>query len=206
MRVVVVDDHPVFRKGLVALLRASDVEVAGEAGSGLEALAVVDDTVPDAVLMDVSMPDLGGIEATERILARHPGIRVVVVTLHEDEATVARALAAGASAFVTKQATPDQILAALAAVDVGATWLGPGVRLPLAAPAAKGADALSVLTPREAAIADLVSRGLANPIIAERLHLSGKTVANYVSIIATKLGADDRASLARLVRAERDAR
>lgn len=204
-RVVVVDDHPIFRKGLIALLRASDVEVVAEAGSGLEALAVIADTLPDVVLMDISMPDLGGIEATERVIAQHPTVRIVVVTLHEDEATVARALRAGASAYVTKQASPEQILAAISAAATGALWLGPGVPRPLggATPQASATVALEGLTSRESAIADLVSRGLSNPIIAERLHLSVKTVANYVSIVMLKLGAADRAEAARLVRAAR---
>ena len=206
IRVVVVDDHPILRKGLIALLRASDVEVVGEAGSGLEALAVVADTRPDVVLMDVSMPDLGGIEAAERIVAQSPSARIVVITLHEDEATVAGALRAGASAYVTKQASPEQIMAAISAAVSGALWLGPGVPRPLGTPAV-GPTTPSIfagLTARESAIADLVSRGLSNPIIAERLHLSVKTVANYVSVVMLKLGATDRGEAARLVRAARE--
>lgn len=203
-RVLVVDDHPVFRKGLAALLRANGFEVVGEAGNGLEALALVADVSPELVLMDVTMPELGGIEATEQILARSPETRVVVVTLHEDEETVSSALRAGASAYVTKQTEPEQIPAALRAAEDGALWLGPGVprAFPGASPTATP-PTLPGLTPREAAIADLVSRGLTNPMIAERLHLSTKTVANYVSIAALKLGADDRAELAQLVRALR---
>lgn len=206
IRVIVVDDHPVFRRGLIALLRAHDIEVIGEAGNGLEALEIIAAESPDVVLMDISMPDLGGIEATERLLALDPAARVVVVTLHDDEATVARALTAGASAYVTKQSSPEQILAAVRAAADGALWLGPGVPRPLRnmlRPAPETPTALPGLTPRESVIADLVSRGLPNPVIAERLHLSVKTVANYVSIIALKLGADDRASLAQQVRATR---
>lgn len=204
-RVVVVDDHPVFRKGLVALLRASDLDVVGEAGSGLEALDVMADAAADVVLMDVSMPELDGIAATEQLLARHPDLRVVVITLFDDDATVARALRAGASAYVTKQSTPEQILSAISAAESGALWLGPGVPRPLGtATAAAEPLVLAGLTARESAIADLVSRGLPNPVIAERLHLSVKTVANYVSIIMLKIGAIDRADAARLVRAARD--
>ncbi len=206
-RVIVVDDHPVFRKGLIALLRASELEVVGEAGSGLEALALVADAVPDVVLMDLSMPDLGGIDATEQIIAAHPDVRVVVITLHEDEATVTRALRAGASAYVTKQASPDQILSAISAAESGALWLGPGVPRPLIgrAPDPTDAIALAGLTARESAIADLISRGLSNPMIADRLHLSVKTVANYVSVVLLKLGASDRAEAAKVVRAARGA-
>lgn len=206
IRAVVVDDHPIFRKGLIALLRANDIEVVGEAGSGLEALAVVADSVPDVVLMDVSMPDLDGIEATERIIAQSPSVRIIVITLHEDESTVAGALRAGASAFVTKQASPEQILAAVAAAAGGALWLGPGVPRPLGERSSERVvpSSFTGLTTRESAIADLVSRGLSNPIIAERLHLSDKTVANYVSVVIVKLGASDRTEAARIVRAARE--
>lgn len=204
-RIVVVDDHPVFRKGLVALLRASDHEVVGEAASGLEALAAVADTAPEVVLMDVSMPELGGLEATERLVAASPELKVVVITLFDDEATVRRALEAGASAYVTKQSSPEQILAAIEAARAGALWLGAGVPRPLSRPAESSALSHLGLTAREAAVAELLGKGLSNPIIAERLHLSVKTVANYVSIVALKLGAADRADAARLIRAGRDA-
>ncbi len=200
-RAVVVDDHPIFRKGLVALLRANDIDVVGEAQNGLEAIAVVHDSSPDVVLMDVSMPELGGIEATARLVGESPELRVVVITLFDDEATVARALDAGACAYVTKQASPAQILAAVAAAESGALLLGPGVPRPVRTPAAE--TDFAGLTPRESAIADLVARGLPNPAIAERLHLSPKTVANYVSIVMLKLGAADRADAARILRSSR---
>ena len=205
-RIVVVDDHPVFRKGLISLLRASDHEVVGEAASGLEALDVVLAERPDLVLMDVSMPDLGGLEATEQLLARLPGLGVVVITLHDDRATVARALQVGASGYVTKQASPDEILAAVAAARSGALWLGSGVPRPFEEefPSEPGRSGVFAgLTPREQAIAALIGRGLPNPVIAERLQLSVKTVANYVSIVILKLGADDRAEAARIERAAR---
>lgn len=201
-RAVVVDDHPIFRKGLIALLRANEVDVVGEAANGNEAIAVVLETAPDVVMMDVSMPDLGGIEATARLVGERPELRVVVITLFDDETTVARALAAGASAYVTKQASPAQILAAIAAAQSGALLIGAGVPRPgVVAPAEVE---FAGLTAREQAIADLIARGLPNPAIAERLHLSVKTVANYVSIVLLKLGARDRAEAARIVRAARD--
>ncbi|MBS1907062.1 MAG: response regulator transcription factor [Actinobacteria bacterium] len=205
-RIVVVDDHPIFRKGLVALLTACEHDVVGEAGNGLEALAVVAETRPDVVLMDVSMPELDGIRATERLAAEHPGVRIVVITSFDDDATVRRALSGGADGYVTKQAGPDQILAAIAAAESGALLLGAGVPRPIAdpSPGTAASAVLATLTPRERAIADLVSRGLANPVIAERLFLSAKTVANYVSNVSVKLGATDRAELARIVRAARD--
>lgn len=196
-RIVVVDDHPVFRKGLVALLRAEGHDVVGEAADGIEAKAVVDQEVPDVVLMDLSMPTLDGFEATACICASHPDTKVVI-TLFDDEDSVVRALDAGASGYVSKQAPPEQITGAVDAVVSGAIWLGAGVARPtLTNPAS---DHLPGLTPRERVIADLVARGLSNPQIAEQLHLSTKTVANYVSTVMLKLGADDRAEAAPIVR------
>lgn len=197
-RIVVVDDHPVFRKGLVALLRAEGHDVVGEAADGIEAKAVVDQEVPDVVIMDLSMPTLDGFEATAYICASHPDTKVVVITLFDDEDSVVRALDAGASGYVSKQAPPEQITGAVDAVVSGAIWLGAGVARPtLTNPAS---DHLPGLTPRERVIADLVARGLSNSQIAEQLHLSTKTVANYVSTVMLKLGADDRAEAARIVR------
>lgn len=200
-RIVVVDDHPVFRKGLTALLRASAHEVVGEAEDGGEAVALAGAERPDVVLMDLSMPGLDGFEATERVLAASPGTRVLVITLFDDEASVAAALSAGASGYIVKQAPAEHILQAIDAILAGARWLGAGVPLPGARSAT--APPLPGLTPREAAVADLLSRGLANGPIGERLGLSTKTVANYVSAILLRLGAADREEAGRIVRTAR---
>ena len=200
-RIVVVDDHPIFRKGLIALLRAEGHDVVAEACDGVEAVAVVTAEHPDVVVMDLSMPLRDGFEATGHITARHPDIKVVVITLFDDEASVVRALEAGAAGYVSKQADPDQIIGAISAVVRGAMWLGAGVaRPPLPSAATNG---LPGLTPREAVIADLLSRGLTNPMMAERLSLSTKTVANYVSALMLKIGAADRDEAAQLVREAR---
>lgn len=103
-----VDDHPVF-KGLIALLRASDFDVVAEAASEAEAIDVVDQQPPDIVLMDLGLPEMGGITATERITAAHPDLRVVVITLYDDEASVRAALESGASGYVVKHASPDPL-------------------------------------------------------------------------------------------------
>jgi DNA-binding NarL/FixJ family response regulator len=197
-RIVVVDDHPIFRKGLVALLRAEGHDVVAEASDGVEAVAVIAAELPDVVLMDLSMPLRDGFEATAHVTAAHPNTKVVVITLFDDEASVLRALEAGASGYVSKQADPDQITGAIDAVVRGAMWLGAGVARPTLSPTT--AEALPGLTPREAMIADLLSRGLTNPMIAQRLSLSTKTVANYVSTLMLKLGAADRAEATRIVR------
>ncbi len=200
-RIVVVDDHPVFRKGLIALLRAEGHDVVAEAADGVEAVAVVAAELPDVVLMDLSMPLRDGFDATAHITAAHPNTKVVVITLFDDETSVVQALEAGASGYVSKQADPDQITSAVDAVARGAMWLGAGVARPALSPAAT--EALPGLTPREAMIADLLSRGLTNPMIAERLCLSTKTVANYVSAVMLKLRAADRDEAARIVREAR---
>ena len=200
-RIVVVDDHPVFRKGLAALLRSDGHDVVAEASDGQEAIALVEQERPELVLMDLSMPIRDGFEATAHITARYPDTRVVVITLFDDEASVVRALQAGASGYVSKQADPDQITGAVDAALRGAMWLGAGVaRPPLPA---QVADALPGLTPRELIIADLLSRGLTNPMIAEQLCLSTKTVANYVSAVMLKLGAANRDEAARAIRSAR---
>ena len=200
-RIVVVDDHPVFRKGLVALLRAEGHEVVAEASDGMEAVAVVAAARPDVVLMDLSMPMRDGFDATAAITARLPDTKVVVITLFHDEASVVRALEAGASGYVSKQAAPEQITGAIDAALTGAMWLGAGIARPPLSPATT--EALPGLTPRETMIADLLSRGLTNPMMAERLCLSTKTVANYVSVVMLKLGAASRDEAARKVREAR---
>lgn len=197
-RLVVVDDHPVFRKGLVALVRAAGHDVVGEAADGQEAVTVVAAERPDVVLMDLSMPGQDGFDATAHIVAAHPGTGVVVITLFDDEPSVARALEAGARGYVSKQADPDQILGAIDAVVSGAQWLGAGVARP--ALAGRPAAHLPTLTRRELDVADLLSRGLSNGQIAERLALSRKTVANYVSAVLLKLGVETRVEAAAVVR------
>jgi DNA-binding NarL/FixJ family response regulator len=205
-RVVVVDDHPVFRKGLIALLRASGFDVVGEAASGPEAIEIVDRERPDVVLMDLGLPEMGGVTATERITAAYPGLRVVVITLYDDEESVRAALESGASGYVIKEASPDQIIAAIRAAEAGALWLGSGVPRPGYSAPERAAATLPGLTRRESGIAELIGKGLTNQAIAERLGLSTKTVANYVSIILLKLGADDRIEAARIVRESLDRR
>lgn len=204
---VVVDDHPLFRKGLVALLEASGFEVVAEAASAAEAVEVVMSRRPDVVLMDLGLPDRSGLVATERLSAALPEVRFVVITMYDDADTVRRALDAGASAYVTKDAAPDQVVAAVQAVLMGAQWLGSGVpRPPLdsGAPTPTAVDVMPGLTPRERAIAELIGRGLPNETIAERLGVSRKTVANYVSNVLLKLGAEDRLDAVRIVRRATD--
>lgn len=198
-RVVVVDDHPVFRKGLAALLRAGGFDVCGEAGTGREATAECLRLRPDVVLMDLGLPDGSGVTATAHVTAALPAVRVLVISQYDDEESVTAALDAGAAGYVLKESGPEQILAAVAAIGMGAQWLGSGVPRPAGAAPVATPD-IAGLTPRESAIAELVGKGLANPAIAERLGLSAKTVANYVSAVVLKLGAADRREAIRILR------
>ncbi|MET0734177.1 MAG: response regulator transcription factor [Microbacterium sp.] len=201
-RVLVVDDHPVFRQGVGALLAASGYDVIGEVGSAAEAIEWARREKPDAVLMDLGLPDGSGIDATARILGERPSIRVVVVTMFDDDGSVRRALGVGAAGYVVKDAAHSEILAAVAAAVAGATVLGSGVTR-------HAVDAVRVdapsdaygLTPRERQVLDLVARGLTNRQIAERLGIAGKTVANSVSMLLAKCGAADRIALATIARA-----
>ena len=203
-RVLLVDDHPVYRRGLAALVAASGFDVAGEAASGEEAISAARTLGPDVVLMDLRLPELHGIEATERIVAENPAIRVVVVTMLDDDEAVRAALAAGAIGYVVKDASPEEIIAALRAAVLGASLVGSGVRRPIDPLAASGSVAAAArsasLTRRESQTAALLAKGLSNRAIAGRFGVSEKTVANYVSSVLLKLGVRDRYEAGRLVR------
>lgn len=203
-RVLLVDDHPVYRRGLAALVAASGFDIAGEAASGEEAISAARTLGPDVVLMDLRLPELHGIEATERIVAENPAIRVVVVTMLDDDEAVRAALAAGAIGYVVKDASPEEIIAALRAAVLGASLVGSGVRRPIDPLAANGGVAGAVrsasLTRRESQTAALLAKGLSNRAIAGRFGVSEKTVANYVSCVLLKLGVRDRYEAGRLVR------
>lgn len=198
-RVLVVDDHPVFRRGLCGLLETGGFEIVGEAAGAAEAIALAERLAPDLVAMDLGLPDGSGIDATAAITGAFPGIRVLVVTLFDDEGAVRQALAAGASGYVVKDAGHEEVLAAAHAAALGATVLGKGVGVPVPATPSSLRDRFG-LSPREAQVADLLARGLGNRQIAERLGIAGKTVSNLVSAVLLKTGAADRFEAAALLR------
>ncbi|MBD3943741.1 response regulator transcription factor [Microbacterium sp. NEAU-LLC] len=200
-RVMVVDDHPVYRQGIAALLAASGYDVVAQAGSAAESVEWMRRTKPDAVLMDLGLPDGSGVDATARIVGERPQTRVVVVTMFDDDGSVRRALAAGAAGYVVKDAAPSEILAALAAALEGATVLGSGVaRVADAGLRSEPTRDPYGLTPRERDVLSLVARGLTNRQTAERLGIAGKTVANVVSVLLAKCGVADRIELAAIGR------
>ena len=202
VRVAVVDDHPVFRLGLVALLDSlAGVRVVGEAADAAQAYAVVDgaagtDDAVDVVLMDLHLGEDSGIEATRELVRRHPDLKVLVVTMQEDDTSVAAALRAGAHGYLLKSSTPDALERGVRAVVHGEMILGPRVAERAMAVVLSGRTAVPAafpeLTEREREVLDLLARGCDNPTIARRLVLSPKTVRNHVSNVLAKIGAADR--------------
>ncbi len=196
---LVAEDHPLFRKGVISLLSAvPEFEVVGEAATGEEAASGVAELQPDVVLMDLQMPGVGGIEATRRIVWESPSVRVLVVTLFEDDDSVFMALRAGARGYILKDADEEELVRAIKAVGRGEAIFSPNVAEKVlayfAAPRpANPPQAFPTLTDREREILDLIAKGHPNPSIARELSLSTKTVGNYVSNIFTKLQVADRA-------------
>jgi DNA-binding NarL/FixJ family response regulator/class 3 adenylate cyclase len=200
LRILIADDHPLFRHGLRTLLGATpDVEVVGEATTGEHAVELAGTLRPDLVLMDIRMPGTNGIEATRRILHGSPQVRVLVVTMFEDDASVFTAMRAGARGYVLKDAEKDDLLRAIRSVGRGEAIFSPGVASRIvdffatSRPTAPR-EAFPTLTERERELLHLLSDGRTNAEIAAGLSLSQKTVANYVSSILSKLQVTDRAA------------
>jgi DNA-binding NarL/FixJ family response regulator len=204
IRVAIADDQQLIRAGFRSLLEAEpDLEVVGEAGTGVEAVALVTGTHPDVVLMDIRMPDGDGLWATEQIVANKAldGTHVVVVTTFELDEYVAQAIRAGASGFLVKDTEPVELLRAVRVVAAGDALLSPGVTRRLLERISTGlkeppdAQALQVLTEREREVLALVGQGLTNDEIGRRLFLSPLTAKTHVSRIMSKLAARDRVQL-----------
>jgi DNA-binding NarL/FixJ family response regulator len=196
IRVLIVDDHVVVRTGLQQLLAtAEDIELAGMAADGREALAAVDELAPDVVLMDLSMPVMDGVEATRRIHEGHPDVRVVVLTSFGDQARILAALAAGADGYLLKHADPDVIIEAVRSVVTGGAPLDAQAARVLLNSRRLGARE-SDMTDREAEVLRLVRDGLANKQVARRLGISDRTVKAHLTSIFNRLGVRDRTQAA----------
>ena len=202
VRVVIADDHPLFREGLRTLLADLGADVVAEAADGSEAVAAVATHRPDVVLMDLRMPVVSGIEATERISRDHPDVSVLVLTMSEDTASLQAALSAGARGYLLKEAGKDDVGRALDAVLRGELVVGAGVAGRMRAAVARGREdsPFPQLTEREQEMLELVARGLDNNAIAQRLFLAEKTVRNRVSAVLSKLDAPSRAAAIALAR------
>ncbi|MGY1808868.1 response regulator [Blastococcus sp. SYSU D00669] len=191
IRILVVDDHPVVRGGLVGWLDAQpDLAVVGEAGDGLEALARVAETTPDVVLMDLRMPRMDGVTAIERLAAAHPAVRVLVLTTYDTDADIVRAVEAGATGYLLKDAPLPQLADAVRAAARGETVLAPPVAARLVS--RLRAPAVEAPTPRELEVLRGVARGLTNAEIGRELFIGEATVKTHLLRVFAKLGVDDR--------------
>ena len=192
--VLLVDDHPLFRAGVQTLLDSvPDVELVAVAADGEGAVREATLNRPDVVLMDLTMPGMGGLEATRRIVHACPGSAVLVLSMLDDDESVLAAMRAGARGYVPKGAGQEELLAAIRAVATGGAVFGAGVAARILAGLDRSpAPAFPGLTERESEVLSLMAEGLDNRRIAERLQVSAKTVANHVSHVLTKLQARDR--------------
>jgi DNA-binding NarL/FixJ family response regulator len=207
IRVLVADDQAVVRQGVVLLLStAADIEVAGEAGDGTQALRLALELRPDVALVDLRMPGLDGAQVTERVVAAGTGTRVLILTTYADDDAVLPALRAGAAGYLTKDVTSEALLAAVRDVAAGRTVLDAAVQQrlvqlvvtePAAGRGAPAADAAGTegLTPREADVVRLVARGLNNRQVAREMFVSEATVKTHLNHILAKLSMPDRAGL-----------
>jgi DNA-binding NarL/FixJ family response regulator len=199
IRVLIADDHPLFREGMRGRLdRVADVAVVGEAASGDEAVQLAHKLEPDVILMDIKMPGLNGIEATREIQQASPQIGVLVLTMFEDDDSVFAAMRAGAKGYLLKDSGGEGVVHAIRAVASGEAVFGPGVAERImgffSAPrAAAPKRAFPELTEREEEVLSLVAQGRSNQEIARQLFVSLKTVRNHVSNILLKLQVADRA-------------
>jgi NarL family two-component system response regulator LiaR len=196
IRVLVADDHAVVRQGLRTFLDLQeDIEVVGEAADGEEALAAIERTAPDVVLMDLVMPGLDGIEALRRLRERAPGTRAIVLSSFIDDDKLFPAVRAGAAGYLLKDVQPQELVAAIRTVHAGGSLLHPVVAARLLDELA-GSAPLEQLTAREREVLALIGRGLANKVIARELGIAEKTVKAHVSSVLSKLGLTDRTQAA----------
>jgi DNA-binding NarL/FixJ family response regulator len=202
IKVLIVDDHSLFRDGLRAMIQASpEIMLIGEAGSGEEAIKLAIELQPDVILMDIQMPGINGIEATRQIVKMSPHIAILVVTMLEDDSSVFASMRAGARGYILKGAKHTDLLRAIKVVTDGEAIFSPGIAVKLVEFFNQMQPIVPVqvfpeLSDRERDVLQLISHGLKNAEIAERLFLSPKTVRNHVSNILSKLQVVDRTEAA----------
>jgi len=200
INVMLVDDHDLVRKGIRRLLDdISDIKVVAEAADGEQAISQVRKKKPDVILMDVSMPGIGGLEATRKITRSIPDMKIIAVTIHDDDPFPARLLEAGASGYITKGCDIQEIISAIQSVHLGNQYITPGVAQKLALSFVNHGNksATEELTQREMQVMLLIVRGESNKIISEKLCLSPKTTSTYRYRLFEKLGVDNDVGLTR---------
>ena len=199
VRVLLVDDHDLFRTGLRNLLEEQGVDIVGEAGSGFDALRIVRESAPDVVIMDLNMPGMNGVDATRHISRDAPLTRVIVLTISDQEQDVMDAILAGACGYLLKDASIQDLMRGIEAAAVGESLISPHiagkvlqhVRATTAAPEA-AATIRTELSDREIQVLKLIASGNDNAMIARELHISPKTVKNHISNILMKLQIENR--------------
>lgn len=197
LRIVLADDHAIVRIGFRLLVEGAGAHVVAEADSGEAAVAAWNEHRPDVLIMDVSMPGIGGLGALERLLAHHPQARVLMLSAHEDTQIPARALQAGATGYLSKRAHPDTLLRAIADVASGRRYLDPELAPKLAlARLGGGTNPVDVLTGKEFSVFLQLARGRSVAEVAETLKLSTSTVGTHLYHIKQKLNASNAAELA----------
>lgn len=205
IRVLLADDHDILRQGLRMLLSMQpDIEIIGEARTGIEALELARELQPDVVVLDISMPDMDGLEACRRLRVEVPATNVLILTMHESEEYFFQALRAGAAGYLVKKAAPTDLHMAINAVAHGGAFLYPGLARALiraytttALPTEQPVAELHVLTPREREVLTLVAEGYTNQEIADKLVLSIKTVQSHRAKVMEKLGLENITQLVR---------
>jgi two-component system invasion response regulator UvrY len=200
INVMLVDDHGLVRTGIKRLLKdVSGIEVVAEAESGEQAIRQVRKEKPDVILMDISMPGIGGLEATRKISQVVPGVKIIAVTIHDDDPFPARLLEAGASGYLTKGCDVQEIVNAIRSVHLGKQYITPEIahKLALSFVNEREKSPLERLTPRETQVMLMVVRGETNKAISEKLCLSPKTTSTYRYRLFEKLGVDNDVELTR---------
>ena len=197
IRLMLADDHRMLREGLRRSLTEEGFEIVGEAADGEEACDLVDELLPDLVLMDVTMPNLNGVEATKRIHARHPEVRIVMLTMHADAEVVAEAIRGGANGYLVKDCSTDEIAAAIRLAVSGETALSPQLAASMLGELrrldrAQETEDDRLITKREEEVLQLIADGCSTPEVAQQLFISQKTVKNHLAAIYQKLDARDR--------------
>jgi len=196
--VMLVDDHAVVRMGFRLLLEgSSDITVLGEAESGEEAVRSFAELKPDVMVMDISMPGIGGLEAIERILAKEPSIRILVLSAHEDAMHARRVLKAGAAGYLTKRSAAEELIHAIALIHQGKTYLEPGIAQQMAMQQLSGErNPVDTLSEKEFKVFLALANGKSVQDIADVMSLSPRTVGTHLYNIKQKLGASNSAELA----------
>jgi DNA-binding NarL/FixJ family response regulator len=208
LRVVLVDDHPVYRQGLAKLLVECGVDVVAQAGNGGDAIRIVEEMAPDVIVMDLNMPGMSGVEVTRRLIERMPASRVLVVSVSAQEDDVTEAILAGASGYVLKDGPVEEVVAGIQAAAAGESLISPRIATMLLSrirsddAAEPDAPAQTLLSDRELEVLELVAEGKGNHEIGEKLFIGQSTVRNHISSILMKLQVENRVQAA--VRAVRD--